>query len=173
MEIKELMQRYNLNFRQSLYKRLKSLGLSLERGDNYKVYATEEQIQLLDELDEHLKKGGSLRSFLPTTKTVAVSDIPEEMSSDNLVVSKGEISVLESLMMALVANIRPRSPLWYHEELEKAAAGGWLLTSREVRELTGVKPKCGKGSDRFIRGCWLFVKAGKVGGAVGWRVEKA
>jgi hypothetical protein len=172
MEITELMQRYGLSSRQSLYARLKSLGLVLEKGDKNKVCATSEQIQLLDELDKHLKNGGSLKSFLPTTKTVAVSDIPEKMSSDNLVASEGEISVLESLMGALAANIRPRSPLWYHKELEKAAAGGWLLTVREIKELVGVKPRCVKGSNVFVRGCWRFVKAGKVGGAVGWRVEK-
>ena len=172
MKVAELMQRYGLSSRQSLYGRLKSLGLVLEKGDSNKVCATDEQVQLLDELDEHLNSGGRLKGFLPATKTIPVSDISEEVLSGSGVVSEGEISVLESLVGALATNIRPRSPLWYHEELEKAAAGGWLLTGKEVRELIGVKPKCGKGSDRFIRGCWLFVKAGKVGGAIGWRVEK-
>jgi hypothetical protein len=144
----------------------------LEKGDSNKVCATEEQVRLLDELDEHLKSGGRLKGFLPATKAVPVSDISEEVLSGGGVVSEDEISVLESLMGALATNIRPRSPLWYHEELEKAAAGGWLLTVREIKELVGVKPRCVKGSNVFVRGCWRFVKAGKVGGAVGWRVEK-
>lgn len=47
--------------------------------DRNKVCATFEQVQLLDELDEHLKNGGSLKGFLPTTKTVPLEDISEEL----------------------------------------------------------------------------------------------
>jgi hypothetical protein len=56
--------------------------------------------------------------------------------------------------------------------LEKAEKGGWLLTGKEVKELIGVKPYCKKGEEVFTRGCWQFVKAGKIGGALAWRVEK-
>ena len=168
MQIADLMERYKLNSRQSLYARFKSLGLSLEKGERGKIDASPEQVELLDELDEHLKKGGSLKNFLPSVNSVVVGNL--ESVEDRV---STEQQMLEMLVGAIASNLQPRSPLWHHEELEKAAAGGWLLTSREVKELIGVKPKCGKGSDRFIRGCWSFVKAGKVGGAVGWRVEKA
>ena len=93
MEIPELMQRYRLNSRQSLYARLKSLGLVLEKGNRNKVYATSEQVELLDELDEHLKNGGSLKSFLPTTKTVPFSDISEDLLPSSQVVGEGEVDL--------------------------------------------------------------------------------
>ena len=169
MDLKDLMERYKLNSRQSLYARFKSLDLSLEKGDRGKIDASPEQVELLDELDEHLKKGGSLKSFLPSVDGVVVGSLESVEALDRV---STEQQMLEVLVGAIASNLQPRSPLWYHEELEKAAAGGWLLTSREVRELIGVKPTCKKGEDVFTRGCWQFVKAGKIGGALAWLVEK-
>jgi hypothetical protein len=171
MQIADLMERYNLNSRQSLYARFKSLGLSLEKGERGKIDASPEQVELLDELDEHLKKGGSLKSFLRPTETVALSDGLLESDSGALEVAP-EQQLLEVLVGAIAANLQPRSPLWYHSELEKAAAGGWLLTGKEVKELIGVKPYCRKGEEVFTRGCWQFAKVGKIGAALAWRVEK-
>lgn len=172
MEISELMQRYGLNSRQTLYARLKILGMSLEKGDRNKVYANEEQVQLLDELDEHLKNGGTLRSFLPPTKTVPMSDTSAEILPGNEAGFGVEMSVMEMLVGAIATNIQPRSPLWYHQELERAAANEWLLTTKEIVELIGVKPVCKKGEDVFVRGCWRFTKCGKIGGSVAWLVDK-
>lgn len=66
----------------------------------------------------------------------------------------------------------PVNPLWYMEVLEEACRGGWLLTSDEVQHLIGVKPTCPRGEDHFQRGCWVFVKAGKLGSQTAWQVEK-
>jgi hypothetical protein len=66
----------------------------------------------------------------------------------------------------------PPNPLWYMEVLERAEAERWVLTSAEIHQLIGVQPTCSKGSDSFQRGCWVFVKAGKVGTQTGWRVMK-
>lgn len=171
MDLKDLMERYNLNSRQSLYARFKSLGLNLDKGERGKINASQEQVELLDELDEHLKKGGSLKSFLPPTDSVVVADV-KPFEDEALDVVSNETQLLEMLVGAIASNLQPRSPLWYHSELEKAAAAGWLLTGREIKDLIGVKPYCKKGSDVFTRGCWQFVKVGKIGGALAWRVEK-
>lgn len=66
----------------------------------------------------------------------------------------------------------PTNPLWYMEVLERALAENWVLTSSEIHTLIGVQPICHHESDSFQRGCWIFVKAGKVGGQIGWRVKK-
>jgi hypothetical protein len=66
----------------------------------------------------------------------------------------------------------PANPLWYMEVLEQACSGDWLLTSDEVQHLIGVKPTCPRGEDHFQRGCWVFVKAGKLGSQTAWQVEK-
>ena len=57
--------------------------------------------------------------------------------------------------------------------LERAAEKGWLLTTEQVQQLLGVKPKV-KGSDRtFTRGSFSFVKSGKIGSQTAWKVVKA
>ncbi|NET45977.1 MAG: hypothetical protein F6K15_30620 [Okeania sp. SIO2B3] len=68
--------------------------------------------------------------------------------------------------------MQAKSPIWYHDELEKAAIGGWLLSTSEVKHLIGVKPYCQKGSNIYTRGSWQFIKSGKIGGASAWRVLK-
>lgn len=161
----------NLSSRQSLYARFKSLGLSLEKGERGKINASPEQVELLDELDEHLKKGGSLKSFLPSVDGVIVGSL-ESVEDESIMSGKQQLlemligTVSEAMREALFAsNLQHRSPLWYHEKLEKAAAGGWLLTSKEIKDLIGVKPYCKKGENVLIRGCWQLTKCGKIGGA--------
>ncbi|MGB8699972.1 MAG: hypothetical protein WCD18_11195 [Thermosynechococcaceae cyanobacterium] len=66
----------------------------------------------------------------------------------------------------------PANPLWYMEVLERAYTGGWVLTSAEIQKLIGVQPICPKGSESFQRGCWIFLKAGKLGTQTAWRVKK-
>jgi hypothetical protein len=56
--------------------------------------------------------------------------------------------------------------------LERAQGSGWIMSTEEVEQLIGVKPKCEPGKDSFHRGCWVFVKAGKMGSQTGWRVMK-
>lgn len=56
--------------------------------------------------------------------------------------------MLERLVGVIVSNIQPRSPLWFHDELEKAAKQGWILSSSDVEALIGVKPK----GEMFHRG---------------------
>ncbi|HEY9643964.1 MAG TPA: hypothetical protein V6C57_25965 [Coleofasciculaceae cyanobacterium] len=67
----------------------------------------------------------------------------------------------------------PNDPLWYMEVLERAQSGNWVLTSAELHKLIGVHPTCPKGSESFQRGCWVFVKAGKLGAQTAWQVRKA
>lgn len=80
---------------------------------------------------------------------------------------------LTKLSETLAASAQPPlAPLWYMEVLEHARAGSWVLTSSEIQQLIGVHPTCPKDGDSFQRGCWVFVKAGKLGSQMGWRVRK-
>lgn len=80
---------------------------------------------------------------------------------------------LVKLEETLTARLQPADPLWYMNLLESACASNWILTTEEIEKLIGVKPKCEAGKDSYQRGCWLFVKAGKMGSQTGWRVIKA
>lgn len=79
---------------------------------------------------------------------------------------------LIKLQEILLSRLQPLNPLWYMDVLERAYALGWVLTTEEVEELIGVKPRCEAGKSSYQRGCWVFVKAGKMGLHTGWRVTK-
>jgi hypothetical protein len=56
--------------------------------------------------------------------------------------------------------------------LEQVDRHGWIISSEEVEQLIGTKPHCAPGHNSFVRGCWKFVKAGKIGTHSSWRVTK-
>jgi hypothetical protein len=66
----------------------------------------------------------------------------------------------------------PPNPLWYMPILEQADTQGWIISSEEVEQLIGTKPHCAPGHNSFVRGCWKFIKAGKMGTHSSWRVSK-
>jgi hypothetical protein len=66
----------------------------------------------------------------------------------------------------------PPNPLWYMPILEQADTQGWIISSEEVEQLIGIKPHCDSGHNFLMRGCWKFVKVGKVGTNSSWRVVK-
>ena len=179
MKIKELQERYGLKTRQSIYDWIKAGNLTLPKDERGHAYATPEQIEVLDQLVEHLKTGGTLGSFTPVSspEIYTTADSPIDTSEPSTVYSaidtvNSEIDtpmvMLERLVGAIASNIQPRSPLWFHEELEKATKQGWILSTNEVEALIGVKPK----GEIFHRGGWEFVRAGKIGNQGAWKVKK-
>jgi hypothetical protein len=59
------------------------------------------------------------------------------------------------------------------EVLERACTANWIMTTEEIERLIGVKPQCHAGENSFQRGCWSFIKVGKMGSQTAWRVTKA
>jgi len=179
MKIKELQERYGLKTRQSIYDWIKAGNLALPKDERGHAYATPEQIEVLDQLVEHLKTGGTLGSFTPVSSPEIYTSIDSQIDTSepstvysaidtvNLEIDTPMV-MLERLVGVVVSNIQPRSPLWFHDELEKAAKQGWILSSSEVEALIGVKPK----GEIFHRGGWEFVRAGKIGNQGAWKVNK-
>ncbi len=79
---------------------------------------------------------------------------------------------LEKLEILLTKPLTPPNPLWYMPILEQVDTHAWIVSSDEVEQLIGVKPHCAPGDNFFVRGCWKFVKTGKVGTHSSWRVIK-
>ncbi len=187
MNIKELCDRYNLSSRKSLYRRLNGLGIQLAKK-NTKSYATEEQIALLDQQNEHIKQGGSIDNFEPvkiaevTVHNTAteqngnadISGIVEtQLHSTQLQITPELLeNVVEAISNAIASKMTPPSPLWFMAELERARASDWKLTTSQVKDLIGVKPKCQKGKKTFKRGSFIFVKCGNIGSETAWKVMK-
>jgi hypothetical protein len=81
-------------------------------------------------------------------------------------------SRLERMEASLGKPSPPSNPLWYMPILAEVETQGWIISSEEVEQLIGTKPHCAPGDNSFVRGCWKFVKAGKVGTHSSWRVIK-
>lgn len=114
----------------------------------------------------------------PTQATASVPSPPDLAAYEPISHYLGTIAgALTKLSEALTLPVHrpsspPSNPLWYMEVLERARTENWILTSEEIQQLIGVKPTCPKGSESFQRGCWIFVKTGKLGTQTGWRVKK-
>lgn len=188
LTIKQLLERYDLKQRQSIYDWCKKgAKIELHKDESGRSYATPSQVVLLDQLAEHLKKPNStLSNFIP------LSSVKIDKSIDSIIDTKidsneseNKIQPLDTQLLAeftsqigisiasQIANkLQPIDPLWYHSSLERARASGWLLTTSEVKDLIGVKPRTKKGNTTFKRGNWIFIKAGKIGNQTAWRVDK-
>ncbi len=81
-------------------------------------------------------------------------------------------SRLEQMEVLISKHSPPSNPLWYMPILAEVETQGWIISSEEVEQLIGTKPHCAPGQNSFVRGCWNFVKAGKIGPHSSWRVIK-
>ncbi|MEN9517808.1 MAG: hypothetical protein RLZZ381_396 [Cyanobacteriota bacterium] len=181
--VQELCDRYDIKSRKSLYSRLDGLGITLAKDGN-KSYGTDEQVKLLDQQDEHIKNGGTIKNFVPTTHAeVTVHNTSPNPGISSIVettqhtpqlntqsVLLGDIA--KAVSSAIALKMTPPDPLWYLGKLEIARASGWELTTSQVKELIGVKPSCKQGKKTFKRGSFIFVKTGKIGNQTSWKVQK-
>jgi len=167
MKIKDLLDRYNLKTRQALYDRLKALDIELDKDERGHNVATEYHVEMLDQLDEHLKAGGIMSNFTP------VSEVMVDTTLDTLP-SLPPAPTLITLLDRVLDRVTPKDPLSHHTHLERASAMSWELSTSEVRELIGVKPR---GSE-YMRGCWVFQRIKspqgfkRIGNEAAWRVYK-
>lgn len=103
-----------------------------------------------------------------------LSSSPPKMASNLQLVQQLEAiaDALDELKTTLVPRLQPVNPLWYMDVLEKAETANWILTTEEIEQLIGIKPHCHHDETSYRRGSWVFIKAGKIGAQLGWRVKK-
>lgn len=168
MDIKQLCVRYNLGSRQAIYDRIKALGITLKKDGN-KSFADEEQIEALDQLNEHLNNGGTLKNFAPILNTTSIVDTvqPTLDTSLDTVQPVLDNNTLTLALIDYLANLNQRLPLDNYRDLEEAAQKKWILSSRQIEKLLGVKPH----GQTFTRGNWTFTKVGKIGSENGYLVS--
>ncbi len=196
--VSQLQSRFSLG-KQAVYNRLDALDIKPFKEGN-RSYITADQLQLLDQLHEHINQGGTMAEFKksaaspvdkiesPVDKAGSLVDKLESPvdKAGSLVdtvergMTKGAANNLEVLVQifsagvekAIASSVQAKNPLWYMVELKRAADEGWLLTTKEVQELIGVKPRTKKGESTYTRGSFSFVKSGKIGGQTAWKVVK-
>ena len=106
--------------------------------------------------------------------TQAVSPSPIQPAAQQAI-AQGLQAIAEALQQLnqTLTTARPPHLLHHLEVLEKACAASWQLTTEELEQLLGVKPKCHGHETVYRRGEWCFTKVGKVGSQTAWKVTKA
>jgi hypothetical protein len=189
--VSELQNRFSLG-KQAVYNRLDALGIKPFKEGN-RSYITADQLQLLDQLHEHINQGGTMAEFKKSAASpVDKSESPADKQISPVDKSESPVEIVETGMnhytannlevlvqvvstgveKAIATSTQAKSPLWYMVELKRATDEGWLLTTKEVKDLIGVKPKTKKGENTYKRGNWLFIKSGKIGNQTAWKVTK-
>ena len=168
--VSSLQERYDLASRQAVYDRLAALSIKpVTRGR-----LSDEQLTKLDQLDKWLKANPhSAIADFPQKPEIMPSDLAidrQRLDSldkplDNSQQSFDLLELAESFARHLS---KLRDPLQHYAALERAIASSWLLSSAEVRALIGIGPR----GDRFQRGSFVFIRAGKIGAQAAWRVAK-
>ena len=184
--VSELKDRYAIS-KQAVINRRKYLNISTYKIGN-KSYITEADLDLLDRLHQFLNQNptASMQDFQEQSRESSLSTVPTDKSSESTLPTVPPLSTSLSVfdnpnvtlnlddntIEAIADKFQKSNPLWYMKELKVAASEGWLLTTSEVRELIGVKPKTKKGENTYKRGNWLFIKSGKIGNQTAWKVSK-
>jgi len=181
--VSDLPSRFNLG-KQATYNRMDSLKIKATKTGN-RSYITADQLDLLDKLHDHLVNGGLFADFpfcpvetvdkssgQDSNLTTVKSD-SNNQSLDALDKSTGLVDLIEAISKVIEKATPQQSPVWYMSELERVQAHGWMLTTSEIYQLIGVKPKLAKGSNSYRRGCFVFSKAGKIGNQTAWHCTKS
>jgi len=180
--IAQLLTRYKIT-KPSLYTRMKGLGISTFKVGR-KAYVKAEDIELLDQLDQHLYDGGTIADFVLSNEgsiespqplseelTEASEPIPDMQSSGLL---KALPMLVNSLADAIAQRITPPvNPLAELEALEKAYEKKWILSTSMLSSLLKLNPKTLIRYKSFERYGFTFTRSGQVGAEIGWRVGKA
>ena len=176
--VSQLPSRYGIA-RSAVYTRLKDLQIEpLKEGR--KAYVNNEQLQLLDNLHEHISKGGVTSDFLQQKGQKLTSVSSSEESSVLVQDNPGQtfplqVGALIAVLEAIVKRLTPSSPLSYLRDLEEAYEKGWLLSTSELANLLKLSPKTIVSyGDSFEEAGFLFTRCGKrKRGEIAWMVGKA
>jgi hypothetical protein len=177
---------FGLSSRKAVADLAKTLKLVPERGE-----FSQAQMTLMYELHTHLSAGRTLSEFpgiaevkplprepklvvgaiVPTTvpTTVSTNDSLNNFNnSDSSYGSPNKENPLGELIKAITQATTPKRDLLHnYHALEDAVNHQWIISSSNVRELTGSTPH----GEVFIWANFEFTKIGKVGRESGWKVR--
>ncbi|MBF2002806.1 MAG: hypothetical protein IGS50_19240 [Synechococcales cyanobacterium C42_A2020_086] len=177
LPVNQLMQRYNLA-RSAVYTRMEALGIQPTRIGN-KAYVSAQQLQLLDDLHQFIKSGGTTAEFLDQRGMSRPKAEAFDSSSGLSTVQPGLVQLVSEIAAQVASRFQPAlpesDPFAYYETLEQAAQNGWLLRTSEIAELLDLPiSEFQYYGERFSEAGFVFTRAGfRAGGEVAWRVSKA
>ena len=149
------------------------LGIKPERRGR-QSFLIQQQIQLLDRLDEHLRTGGTFGSFvieegatIPMKKTnSSVELVP---SNSHSIASTGSIEMVAALQAVAAANYDILTP---QKRLKEAADDGFVLTTEQVSKIVGLSHSTISSWKTGTRKLGFLFQKEHEGSSVVWRVSR-
>jgi hypothetical protein len=164
--VSELGDRYHLD-RSNIYNRLGKLGIKPEKIGS-KSFLNAEQLRLMDDLDAHIKNGGTIADFQTVDRPARQARQSHKTTGQLL----SQVPQDQSTITAFLNAIAPQKadPFEQLEQLERAAEKGWHLSSSQLAPLLGLKTLGKSPIQRFGFTC---IKVGKNGAQSAWKVAKS
>lgn len=163
--IKELWNKYSLGKTQ-FYKRMGELGVVPQKVGT-QSYISPEELQTLDDLHQHILKGGTTPGFLAEKNGVS-SETRIVKTGESKLTRRDQIPVELALQMFDLLETPDKDPLAPQRQLQEAADRGWVLGTKQLQEILGIRPREGQ----FLG--FKVVRCGRSGRGVetGWKVSK-
>lgn len=157
----------------TFHNRMVKLGIKPERRGR-QSFLIQQQIQLLDRLDEHLRTGGTFGNFvieegatIPMTKNSSSVDLVP--SSSHSIASTGSIEIVAALQAVAAANYDILTP---QKRLKEAADDGFVLTTEQVSKIVGLSHSTVSSWKTGARKLGFLFHKEHEGSSVVWRVSR-
>ena len=161
----------------TFHNRVVKLGIKPERRGR-QSFLSQEQIQLLDRLDEHLRTGGTFGNFI--IEEGATIPMPKNSSSMELVASNshsivstgsiGDMEIVAALQAVASANYDVLTP---QKRLKEAAEDGFVLTTEQVSRIVGLSHSTVSSWKTGTRKLGFLFHKEHEGSSVVWKVSRA
>lgn len=161
----------------TFHNRMVKLGIKPERRGR-QSFLSQEQIQLLDRLDEHLRTGGTFGNFI--IEEGATIPMPKNSSSMELVASNshsivstgsiGDMEIVAAIQAVANANYDILTP---QKRLKEAAEDGFVLTTDQVSRIIGLSHSTVSSWKTGTRKLGFHFHKEHEGSSVVWRVSRA
>lgn len=158
MNFQELSERYGIA-KTMLYEYINAAQIEVTPNKVAHDYS-DSDIKKLDAIREWVTAGNSLKNYVPPME-VQVSPVAPTNDLDELL--NFSDTLIKKVRPDRISDIQAK-----YNFLEWAVDSGVILPTNEVKTLIGIKPN----GESFIRGSYLFKRAGKVGVQNGWIVHK-
>lgn len=173
IRIEDLIQRWSLKNRQAVharFKQLRSKGVIIEPVAPGLYNA--ELLPLLDRYHEFLKGGGNINFFDFDVTDVEIVNVNNQLITASTSQQDVQITIEQATkLIGAIASIIKAPGLDSLEWLEKAVSNNWQLSTSQVHDLIGRKPKA-RDDLPFLWGSFYFVKVGKIGKQHAWVVRR-
>lgn len=127
--------------------------------------AQAQQVDMLNKLRDRVNSGAEIPptpvDIVPVNEVDQFEESPDRRSTGDWVA-----------FIRLLSELQTRDPLSHWASLQQAADQNWLLSTAEVEQLIGTKPRLSKKNPVFVRGSFIFTPSGKIGNMRAWRISK-